>query len=105
MISNKGDKQMINVNVFDINDPRRAEWTRKMEAQAKAYEELEGGRRAMMGNAWDPWNVMGISWSIYNDFKNKGYSDEKIAEIVKNSKRFPALEKMKKQVEDYKQRM
>ena len=48
---------------------------------------------------------MGISWSNYNDFKNKGYSDEKIATIVKNSKHFPALDKMKKQVEDYKMRM
>ena len=45
---------MINVNVFDINDPRRAEWTEKMERQAFAYESLQGGVHAMMGNAWDP---------------------------------------------------
>ena len=93
---------MINVNVFDINDPRRATVVAKAEKQAKAYEELMGGRRAMMGNAWDPWNVIGISWSIYNDFKNKGYSDEKIADVVKNSKKFSALEKMKQRVENYK---
>ena len=90
---------------MDINNPNYARVHAECEKQKKAYEELQGGRRAMMGNAWDPWNVMGISWSIYNDFKNKGYSDEKIADIVKNSKQFPALEKMKKQVEDYKQRM
>lgn len=93
---------MINVNVFDINDPRRAKLTEQMERQAFAYESLQGGVHAMMGNAWDPWNVMGISWSIYNDFKNKGYDDEKIADIVKNSKKFPALEKMKQRVENYK---
>ena len=96
---------MINVNVFDINDPRRAKAIEQMEKQAKAYEELNGGEHAMMGNAWDPWNQMAITWKIYNDFKNKGYSDEKIATIVKNSKQFPAFEKMKKRVEDYKIRM
>ena len=96
---------MVNVNVFDVNDPRSAEMMHEAEKQGEAWEHLMGGRRAMMGNAWDPWNQMGISWSIYNDFKNKGYDDEKIAEIVKNSKQFPALEKMKKQIEDYKTRM
>ena len=61
-----------------------------------------GGRRAMMGNAWDQWNVIGISWSIYNDFKNKGYSDKQIADVVKNSKKFNAIEKMKLRVKNYK---
>jgi hypothetical protein len=48
---------------------------------------------------------MGISWSIYNDYKNRGYSDDVIANLIKNCKHFPALDKMKKQVEDYKMRM
>ena len=64
---------MVNVNVFDVNDPRSAEMMHEAEKQGEAWEHLMGGRRAMMGNAWDPWNQMGISWSIYNDFKNKGY--------------------------------
>ena len=64
---------------MDINNPNYHRVHEECEKQKKAFEELMGGRRAMMGNAWDPWNQMGISWCIYNDFKNKGYSDEKIA--------------------------
>jgi len=87
---------------MNINDATYAKTLEQCKKQANAYEKLLGGRRAMMGNAWDPWNVIGISWSIYNDFKNKGYSDEKIADVVKNSKKFAALEKMKQRVENYK---
>lgn len=93
---------MINVNVLEVNDPRRATLVAKAEKQAAAYEKLFDGRRSMTGNAWDPWNVIGISWSIYNDFKNKGYSDEKIANVVNTSKKFDALIKMKLRIENYK---
>ena len=73
---------MINVNVFEINDPRRATHIAKSEKQANAYEELLGGRHALMGNAYDPWNQMCISWSMYNDLKNKNYNDKKIPDVV-----------------------
>lgn len=96
---------MINVNVFDINDPRRAEWTRKMERQAFKYESLQGGVHAMMGNAWDPWNVLGISWQIYNDFKSVGKTDEEIAKYVEENKDDSELKQIRARVERYKEMM
>ena len=96
---------MTNVNVFDVNDPRRAKLSEQMENQANAYETLMGGRNAIMGNAWDPWNQLGISWSIYNEYKNRGYSDAVIENLIKTSKPFLAIEKIKKRIEDYKTRM
>lgn len=90
---------------MNINDETYAKTHEQCKTQANAYEELLGGRRAMMGNAWDPWNVLGISWSIYNDFKNKGYNERKIYNIVHNSHSFHALDVMKQKVEDYKMRM
>ncbi len=96
---------MINVNVFDINDPRRAEWTRKMERQAFKYESLQGGVHAMMGNAWDPWNVLGISWQIYNDFKSVGKTDEEIAKYVEENKDSSEIKQISARVERYKEMM
>lgn len=94
---------MINVNVFDINNPVCAKLTEQMERQAKAYESLQGGAHAMMGNAWDPWNVMGISWKLYQQYKTeRGYTDEEIADTIKFSKSFPELDKLKARVENYK---
>lgn len=72
---------MINVNVFDINDPRRATLVAKAEKQAKAYYELMGGHCAVLGNEWDPWNVIGISWQLYNAYKSIGMTDEDIKQI------------------------
>ena len=96
---------MINVNVFDINDPRRAEWTEKMERQAFAYESLQGGVHAMMGNACDPWNVLGISWQIYDDYKSIGMTDEEIAEDLKEIKDDPEIKQIRARVERYKEMM
>ena len=96
---------MINVNVFDINDPRRAEWTEKMERQAFAYESLQGSVHAMMGNAWDPWNVLGISWQIYNDYKSIGMTDEEIAEDLEEIKDDPEIKQIRARVECYKEMM
>lgn len=90
---------------MDINNPNYHRVHEESEKQKKAYEELMGGRHIMMGNAWDPWNQMGISWSIYNDYKKRGYSDDIIKTLVKNCKPFPAFVKMKNKVEDYKTRM
>jgi hypothetical protein len=90
---------------MDINNPNYHRVHEECEKQKKAFEELMGGRHAMMGNAWDPWNKIGISWGLYNDYKNKGYSDDEIADTIKESKPFPALDKIKKKVEDYKMRM
>lgn len=89
---------------MDINNPNYHRVHEECEKQKKAFEELMGGRHAM-GNAWDPWNQMGISWCLYNNYKNKGYSDDVIANIIKECKPFPGLDKVKKQLEDYKMRM
>lgn len=83
-----------------INDPNYHRVQKECKKQKKAFEELMGGSHAMMGNTCDPWNQMGISWSIYNDFKNKGYSDDVISIIIKECNHFPALDK--KKVEYYK---
>ena len=93
---------MINVNVFDINDPRRAKMTKLMERQAIAYESLQGGVHAMMGNAWDPWNVLGISWQIYNDYKSIGMTDEEIAEDLEDD---PEIKQIRARVARYKEMM
>lgn len=90
---------------MDINNPNYNRVHKECENKKKAFEELMGGRHAMMGNAWDPWNQMGISWALYNDYKNKGYSDEEIGDTIKESKPFPELDKIKQKVEDYKMRM
>ena len=96
---------MINVNVFDINDPRRAKLTEQMKHQAFLYEHLQGGVHAMMGNAWDPWNVLGISWQIYNDFKSVGKTDEELAEYVEEHKDDSEIKQIRAQVERYKAMM
>lgn len=75
---------MINVHVLEINDPRRAAVEKMMENQAKAYEELLGGKNAEMGYGYEPWFQLGISWKSYNDYKLKGFTDEVITKIVKN---------------------
>ena len=90
---------------MDINNPNYHRIHEECEKQKKAFEELMGGRHAIFGNAWDPWNQMGISWCLYNDYKNRGYSDDVIANLIKNCKSLPALDKIKKQVEDYKMQM
>lgn len=90
---------------MDINNPNYNRVHEECENKKKAFEELIGGRNAMMGNAWDPWNQMGIPWSLYNDYKNSGYSDDVIANLLKECKPFPALENIKKKIEDYKMRM
>ena len=58
----------------------------KAEKQKSAWDELYGGDHVMCGNSWDPWNRMGISWKIYNQYKTeRGYSDEFIEETIKSS--------------------
>lgn len=91
---------------MDINNPNYHRVHEECEKQKKAFEELMGGSHAMMGNAWDPWNQMGISWKLYNQYKTeRSYTDEEIADTIKSSKPFPALDKIKQKVEDYKMRM
>ena len=91
---------------MDINNPNYNRVHEDCEKQKKAFEELMGGSHAMMGNAWDPWNQMGISWKLYNQYKTeRGYTDEEIADAIKSSKPFPELDKIKQKVEDYKMRM
>lgn len=94
---------MINVNVFDINNPMRAKLTEQMKHQAFKYESLQGGVHAMMGNAWDPWNVLGISWQIYNDFKSVGKTDEEIAKYVEENKDSSEIKQIRARVERYKE--
>lgn len=90
---------------MNINDPSYAKTKAVCEKQANAYYELMGGDNAMMGNNWDPWNVIGISWKLYNQYKTeRGYTDEEIADAIKFSKPFPELEKLKARVEAYKMR-
>lgn len=96
---------MINVNVFDINNPMRAKLTEQMERQAFAYESLQGGVHAMMGNAWDPWNILGISWQMYNDFKSVGKTDEEIAKYVEENKDGSEIKQIRVRVENYKSMM
>lgn len=96
---------MINVNVFDINDPRRAKAIVEMEKQAYRYESLQGGVHAMMGNAWDPWNVLGISWQMYNDYKSQNFTDEEIIEEIKKNKDDPEFKNVKTRIERYKAMM
>lgn len=75
---------MINVHVLDINNPLRAKIEAECEARAIAYEELEGGKDPIVGNRWDPWNVMGVPWSFYNYYKELGWSDDDIKQHCKN---------------------
>lgn len=96
---------MINVNVFDINNPMRAKLTEQMERQAFVYESLQGGVHAMMGNAWDPWNILGISWQFYNDFKSVGKTDEEIVEYLEKHKDDDEVKQLKARVERYKEMM
>ena len=97
---------MINVNVFDINNPMRAKLTEQMKHQAYMYEHLQGGVYfAMMGNAWDPWNVLGIPWQIYNDFKSVGFTDEEVAEYVEKHKDDTEFKQFRARVENYKAMM
>ena len=90
---------MINVHTMDVNDPRRAEMEKKCEEQAKAYEALQGGEFAMMGNTWDVWNQLGIPWEIYKRYKQTGLTDEEIAEEVK---KYPVSGMLKARIEQWK---
>lgn len=96
---------MINVNVFNINDPWRAKLTQQMTRQAIKYESLQGGVHAMMGNTWDPWNVLGISWQIYNDLKSVGKTDEEIAKYVEENKDDSEIKQIRARVKHYKEMM
>ena len=77
----------------------------KWKDKAFKYESLQGGVHAMMGNTWDPWNVLGISWQIYNDFKSVGKTDEEIAKYVEENKDGSELKQIRARVERYKEMM
>lgn len=75
------------------------------EKQKNAWEELYGGDQVMCGNSWDPWNRIGISWKLYNQYKTeRGYSDEFIADTIDISRRrnsYEPLETLVKIVENW----
>lgn len=75
------------------------------EKQKNAWNELYGGEHAMCGNSWDPWNRIGISWKLYNQYKTeRGYTDEFIAETINSLRQrrsYEPLEEMAKRVETW----
>lgn len=77
----------------------------RAEKQKSAWDELCGGDHVMCGNSWDPWNQMGISWKLYNQYKTeRGYSDEFIAETINSLRQrgsYEPLNNMAERVEKW----
>lgn len=60
----------------------------KAEKQKQAWYEFMGGNKAKVGHEWDPWNRLGVTWSIWNDFKlkNPEATDSEIEEMIRDTK-------------------